>query len=73
MLEGLLYVQLLRFSIDYLTDFWLGRYQPMLAYLDLSHYFRSVNPGAHNIVIFVCLAYMNLYCLIHLIIFLGHK
>lgn len=67
-------MQLLRFSIDYLTPFWLGTFQPLLSYLDLSYYFRSVSPNAHDIVIMVCLGYINLYWIVHLIIFLtGRK
>lgn len=73
MLEGLLYVQLLKFSIDYLTPFWLGTYQPLFAFLDLSHYFRYASPEAHNIILFVCLAYMNLYWIVHMLIFLSGR
>lgn len=73
LLEGLFNLQLLRFAIDYYTQDWLGYDQPALCYLDLSFYFRSIAPNNHHIVIAVAIAYMTIYLLTRLIVFLRGK
>lgn len=72
-LECLQYFMLFRFSIDYFTSTWLGDPQPIFSYLDLSYYLRFASQNACSITVIVSLIYMNLYWLVHVVIFFADK
>ena len=57
----LVYLQILKYPIDYFTKEWLGKTTPYLSYLDLSWIIRALAPDSYPVSFYVVVVLMVLY------------
>jgi hypothetical protein len=63
------YLQLLKYSIDYFTLYWLGREQPILVHLNASYYSIFVSELVLQMMLYIAVAFMNIYWLAYFLLF----
>jgi hypothetical protein len=63
------YLQLLKYSIDYFTLYWLGHEQPVLVHLNAAYYSKFESELAQRVLLYLAVAFMNIYWLAHFLLF----
>jgi hypothetical protein len=63
------YLQLLKYSIDYFTPYWLGREQPILVHLSASYYTKFESELMQHAMLCIVMVFMSTYWLAHFLLF----
>jgi hypothetical protein len=65
-----MFIQILKFPIDYFSKYWFGDYQAVFYYLDLSYYEKYMTQNQYESILILTLIMITIYWMTRIALYL---